>query len=445
MGSSVAEGEYMEEVMQADATVITYTDYNAYKAELDGELERSAESFIRIGYLLKVARDTGILEASGYANVNEFAEKEYSLDKTQVSRFIRINDRFSANGYSEHLKTEYKGFGYAKMALMLQIPDSINEELTPDYSKSEIQAIKDEIDAEAKVSDIEVMLEEKDEVQQSLEKMLVKVAYQIGKEESTLYCALWESRIERDEDVQAFTEILAPSGNKAFSVRIPGIGRMLLLIKEEKDEITLINIRDSSDKRTYTKNEVMEAFQLIFLEGSAKESWESTYGETFPEEKEEVAPVQPRKESKVVKAKPVQKKEEKKGEKKKELQVQQSKEMTLHDVEKQIPEPEPKKLEEEQEEHFVDVNKTMESEEQIPGQDSIENHPEYMPNETWEELQRRVGEIIEMSLQVSAEYWKGKRMPLDVIRKNMDNTKYIFELFEKMEKIAIHEEKENEV
>ena len=73
----------MEELMNKENTVITYTDYRQYKAELDAELEKSAESFIRIGYLLKVARDTGILKESGYASVNEFAQKEYGLDKNK--------------------------------------------------------------------------------------------------------------------------------------------------------------------------------------------------------------------------------------------------------------------------------------------------------------------------------------------------------------------------
>lgn len=61
-----------------------YSSYGEYKAALDGELQKSAESFVRIGYLLKVAVDTDILKESGYRNVNEFAEKEYNLDKSQV-------------------------------------------------------------------------------------------------------------------------------------------------------------------------------------------------------------------------------------------------------------------------------------------------------------------------------------------------------------------------
>ena len=75
--------------------IIYQKSYKEYKAELDGVLQRTAEGFVQIGYLLKVARDTNILEESGYKSVAEFAEAEYNLNKTQVSRFISINDKFS--------------------------------------------------------------------------------------------------------------------------------------------------------------------------------------------------------------------------------------------------------------------------------------------------------------------------------------------------------------
>lgn len=102
-------------------------------------LNRTVEDFVMTGYLLKQGRDTDILKDSGYSNVNEFAWAEYKLEATQVSRYIRINDRFSEGGYSPRLQEHYKGFGYAKLALMLTLPESVAEELTPAYSKSEME------------------------------------------------------------------------------------------------------------------------------------------------------------------------------------------------------------------------------------------------------------------------------------------------------------------
>lgn len=130
--------------------VIGYRSYQEYKQELDTELKKTAEGFVRIGYLLKVARDTSILAESGYDNVIDFARAEYGLDKTQVSRFMNINDKFSEGGYAPELKEEYQGFGYAKLSIMLLLPEDVNNVLTPDFSKAEIQQIKDVVDEEKK-------------------------------------------------------------------------------------------------------------------------------------------------------------------------------------------------------------------------------------------------------------------------------------------------------
>ena len=139
---------------------ITYQkSYQEFKGELDTELQKTAEGFVRIGYLLKVARDTDVLKDSPYKTVTEFAEAEYGLSATYVSRFISINDRFAESGYSDKLDTKYQGFGYAKLTVMLQLPDSMNEELSPDMSKSDIEAVKAEFDAESKVTDIERVIE----------------------------------------------------------------------------------------------------------------------------------------------------------------------------------------------------------------------------------------------------------------------------------------------
>ncbi len=451
----------MEELMNTGSTVITYTDYSKYKADLDAELQKSAESFVRIGYLLKVARDTGILKDSGYANVNDFAYGEYGLDKSAVSRFIRINDRFSEDGFSEELKAEYKGYGHAKLAIMLQLPDSVNEELSPEYSKSEIQAIKEEYDEEQKVTDLEVMMEEKDQVQQSLDSTLQQAIYQIGKDMPELYVELWESLMDKQESEKDFMEHLAPSGSKTYMTRIPGKGRMMLMVKEKGEEIKLINLRDESDKQSYTKTELIEAFRCQFMEaGDAETSWSANYGMDFPKKKTEVAPVQPKKHTKVVKApKPVRKEPEPAKMQVEEPDVQQEKQpvepavqqeaetMTLHDVDANLPAPD--LVPQEESDDFVDTNKMEESEEQqLPGQDSIENHPEYMPDtsDSAEKLQTRAYEIAYMSLAASLSVWKDKQMPLEAVQRNKERAEELLDVLTRLEILKrTEEETENEV
>ena len=379
--------------------VIEYRSYQEYKQELDTELKKTAEGFVRIGYLLKVARDTSILAESGYDNVVDFARAEYGIDKTQVSRFIHINDKFSQGGYAPELKEEYQGFGYAKLSIMLSLPDSVNEELTPDFSKSEVQQVKDEIDEEKKTTDIEVMLEEKDSVQQSFNTNLEKAVYQLGKDAPEVYKRLWESAVKNGESGKRFIENLIPDEKAMYIVRIPGAGRCMLSMKAEEDTVKLINIRDSSANETYTKQELEDALKKMLPDTDTwGKAWESLYGEKLPAEKNAaVAPVQPkaapRKESKVIvpkKPEPeknvtdipesVSKANETVSESKEtvsETTQAEKKEMTLNDVNPEIPAPDPKPVEEDVPEEKPDVQ--QDNDEQIPGQDEIQNHPEYMP------------------------------------------------------------------
>lgn len=298
--------------------IVTYQSYSEYKAELDTELQKSAEGFVRIGYLLKLARDTDVLKESGYASVNEFAQAEYNIDKSMVSRFIGINDRFSEGGNSPQLKEQYRNFGYAKLAIMLQLPDSINEELSPTFSKSEIQAIKEEYDSEMKKTDLEVLMEEKPEGQRDMGDDLSKAVRQLGHDNPELYKEIYWAIAKEDSSYKApqeasgykaLQEALAPAGEGICSIRIPGTGRMLLSIKGIDSDITLTNIR-TGEKKGYTWESLHRAAWGIVRVDSRnpEESWIKVYMEPFPVEKEpekpQVAPVQQKKEDKKPKKQP---------------------------------------------------------------------------------------------------------------------------------------------
>ena len=140
--------------------IVYKQSYSQFKLELDHELNKAAQGFVRIGYLLKQARDTDVLKDSPYQNVVDFAKAEYNLDKTTVSRFISIHDRFGDPNDPEQLREKYRKFGVKKLAMMLTLPDGLNEALTDDYTATEIQTIKDEVDEEKKITPIEVMTEE---------------------------------------------------------------------------------------------------------------------------------------------------------------------------------------------------------------------------------------------------------------------------------------------
>ena len=257
--------------------------------------------------------ETNILAESGYQTVTEFAEAEYNLNKTQVSRFMSINDRFSEEGYSDRLKDSYKDFGYAKLTIMLQLPEAMTEELSPDYSKAEIQELKEEMDEEKKISDIDLAIEKADAEEQRIlppeeGSMLGKAVWQLGKEQQEIYRKVWKDFEEGDRS--RVKDILAPQGDAIYMMRIQGTGRLMLSISGEAVSIT--EVRSQNKERFSVEDIISELERICPVAGmDVKEAYRSVYGDDLEsqeqkEKKEEVAPVQPikekRKESKVTKA-----------------------------------------------------------------------------------------------------------------------------------------------
>lgn len=242
-----------------EINISNVNDYEGLRKALNQELNASAVHFCRIGYLLKLARDNNMLEGSSYSNVNEFAAAEFGLDASQVSRFIRINDRFSIGGYSEHLKIEYEQFGSAKLSLMLMLPDEINEELSPDMSKTEINTIKTEYEAEQKISDLEVMMEDTTGVPDEFIAAVVKELNDENQEVARYFSGTMQLAEKMGLEVSEpdIKDAYAPDGDISYIIRIPGQGRFD--VKMKSDGITITNLRDPANKSPLSWPEFREA------------------------------------------------------------------------------------------------------------------------------------------------------------------------------------------
>ena len=259
------------------------------KVALGQELTKTSQSFIRIGYLLKRARDEEeILKDSGYSDVNEFASAEFGLDRSQVSRFMRINDRFSIGGYSEHLKVEYEQYGSAKLSLMLTLPDEINEELSPEYSKTEINTIKTEYEAEQKISDMEVMMEDTEDVPDEFIAAIIKELNDEHPEPVTNFHDSYEmaQKLNVEPDSMDVKEAYMPDGDRTYSIRIPGQGRFMVNMKDAG--ITIVNMRALDEKTPLSWDEFYEALK-------ADMETRTFTAEANPEKKEKPKKVEPSK------------------------------------------------------------------------------------------------------------------------------------------------------
>ena len=367
-------------------------DYKDFKRDPDLAVEKirtgamtMAQGAIELGYQLKVARDTGILQDSGYSTMTEFARAEYGIRSDETGRYIKLNDKYSENGYSRRIKDQYTGIGKTILVDMLQLPDLIRDEITQKFTREDVRSLNDELDEEKAITDLEVMMEEKDQVQEELPSILEKTTYQLGKDNPWIYADLFETLYTGDGEI---AEILAPDEEKIYSLRIPGTGRILLSLKVSEQEVKIINVR-SQEKEMFSWQQLEAAFRRIMdYAGTPEESWEKQYGEEFP---------------KKVKGEPEETKQNKKSPK-----VQKAKKATKENVEKPVNDGgrsqetaldektasviENSKINPDFPSQDVNPKKKEKSqetapEEQIPGQDSILNHEEYMPKPVTENPQ----------------------------------------------------------
>lgn len=278
----------------------SFTDYEIYREEVSSEIRKSQESFVRIGYLLKVARDTSILEGSPYKNYLEFAAGEFGLEKTSVSRFININDRFSIGGNSDTMLPQFAQYGRAKLQEMLSLPDYINEELSPDLTKQEIADIRREVQEEEKVSDLEVMMEPGQKIELTL---LEKMVQAMLEKNELVYKKIYEALKDSGgtELERILKDIYCPNGYSTHWSRPAGVGKCMVVFND--DEIIFTNTRDG--QKTVTNWEEFSDNVSMWLNGeaeTAEKSYESVFGIPWPENTEkwpEVAPVQQDKPDKI--------------------------------------------------------------------------------------------------------------------------------------------------
>ncbi len=122
-------------------TQITLDEWLSWKEDIRRKLQETAGNFVHIGYRLKQIRDSGMYD--GCQDIFEFAQKEYGLSKSTVSRFIAINEKFSEGGNSLELRAEFRGIGSSKLSEMLTLPDADCMLITERTTVKEIRELKE--------------------------------------------------------------------------------------------------------------------------------------------------------------------------------------------------------------------------------------------------------------------------------------------------------------
>lgn len=265
-------------------TLTEIKGFQAFQEAMDREIREASEGFVRIGYLLKVARDTEVLRESGFKSVTEFASSRYGLTPDIVSRYMAINDRFSEGGYSDRLKEQYQPYGVTKLAEMLTLSDEVIEAIPAEATRQEIREIKAEIAEEMQKTDLEVMMEEPEI---KLDTLAQQVLYQYFDKMPERYPKVFTAAYQPDAE-EALLEALAPTGTGMAMVRVEGKGKLMFSI--DGREISIVNVR-SQIRTEYTPKELLlEVRVLCPIDKTPGQAWQFLYNRPMEMEKELEAP-----------------------------------------------------------------------------------------------------------------------------------------------------------
>ncbi|MDO5411599.1 MAG: hypothetical protein Q4F21_14335 [Lachnospiraceae bacterium] len=377
-----------------DYIQLTLDDYIQCKTEIKENLGGIVKSFVRIGWQLTRINASQAYKNDGYNSITEFAKAEYDMNPDGVSRFMSVYERYSLPGDTPELQEQYKDFKFAQLSEMLQLPQEDLSLIGPETKRADIRELK-KFNKENE-NNPENLMNWKQEPKDALSKTILE----FFKTNKDILNELYGSEAYQTGNLKEMAEIVNPSGNKMFHK-----GTVFLAFYNF-DKGIMVKEFGQSSPYDMTWEKFFSITQSIFAESAAGvRTWENYFEpesqKITHEEKEtenELHSEEARMETKLENSENPEPETEK-GQKTA-LDETDSEGETKKMNEK--PETaEPKISESQKTAHknkcqpdtgnfrinsdFAPAQKAEELEEksqetaQIPGQDTIENHPEYMP------------------------------------------------------------------
>lgn len=339
-----------------DYIQLTMDDYIQCKTEIKENLCGIVKSFVRVGWQLTRINNSEAYKLDGYSSIAEFAKAEYDMNPDGVSRFMGVYERYSIPGDTPELKEQYRDFKFAQLSEMLQLSAEDQAMIQPETKRSDIRELK-KFNRENE-NNPEGLLNWKGGQQDKLHETILEF-YKASKE---ILNDLYSSEAYQDGNIRRMAEIVNPSGNRSFRK-----GTVFLMMYGYDKGIMVKQIPQGTSNMTW--EEFFSITQEIFAEAAAGgRTYDNYFGpesqKTAPGEETSRAPEDTGAETEFAPAQKPDKKEEKSQE------TAQQKPETQENAQKG-PEQKPNMPEE--------TEQTEAEEDQISGQDTIMNHPEYMP------------------------------------------------------------------
>lgn len=370
---------------------LSMDDYIQSKNEIKQELGGIVKSFVRIGWQLTRIDKSGAYKHDGYNTIAEFAKAEYGMNPSGVSRFMNVYERYSLPGDTPELQEQYKDFKFAQLTEMLQLPEEDRQIFHAEDKREVIRELKD-FNKENENNPMN-LLDWKSA--QNTEDKLKATIQEFFHEKQGVLNTLYSSEAYQAGNIKGMSQIINPGDSMSYRK-----GTVFLMFHQEDITVKIFN----GEMKNITWEQFFAYTQEIFAEAAAgNRTYENYFG--IPEEapaepeKEEISPTTEqsvRPEPKIAPAQPeptkepvekvdnsVDKCQKTAVEEKEELRT----ESTVLKPDFQTSEPKPKNTGKSQE---IPLS---EPEPQIPGQDNIQNHPEYMPEPVTEQDVRPESEI----------------------------------------------------
>lgn len=339
-----------------DYVQLTLDDYIQCKSEIKESLTGIVKSFVKIGWQLTRINASKAYTLDGYKSITEFAKAEYDMNPDGVSRFMSVYERYSIPGDTPELQEQYKDFKFAQLSEMLQLSSEDQQMITADTKREDIRNLK-KFNKENEHNPEQLLAWKNGQ-----ENKIIDTIYEFFKSFREILNTLFGSEAYKNGSLDQMVEIVNPSGSRSYRK-----GTVFLMMYGLEKGIMIKQIPQGTENMTWS--EFFDIVKDMFGEKAAGDkTWEAYFEpesqKTAESEKEpsnledalentEIAPAQVPDES----------------EEKSQKNTPTPEENVPGEVENLVPDVE--KTEE--------SDGSVENEEQIPGQDSIMNHEEYMP------------------------------------------------------------------
>ena len=359
-------------------TQLTLDDYIQCKNDIKNNLGSIVKSFVRIGWLLTRIDKSGAYKNDGYSTISEFAQAEYGMNKSGTSRFMKIYEKYSVPGDTPELKDEYKDFNQSQLTEMLQIPEEDYTMLHPEANKEDFRELKRfNKENDSNPENLWSWKEAK-----TPEEKLKATVLEFFRENKEILNDFYGKNLNAKD----FAEEICPSGSRSYRK-----GTVFLMFYTLEQGIMVKIFGEAPTKMTYQEfaNHTKQIFDAA---AAGDETWDSYFGERN---------VEPNK-------------------------TLEEADHNGEDTE-MIPEQNTEILEQ-MPSNAGQQDDILRQENQIPGQDNIQNHPEYMPEpkvapaqrteeQKYNDRQARLDRESKKKLQEQEDEEKMQHLPSDEPRK----------------------------